>query len=370
MPDTPAVEFLDLKRAYAELKPEVDEAVHRVLDSCWYLLGAELAAFESEFAAFTQSGYAVGVANGMDALVLALRAVGVKAGDEVLVPSNTFIASWLAISEVGAVPVPVEPRPGYWNMDPAKLGPALTSLTRAVMPVHLYGQPADLDPILAFARQHGLKVVEDAAQAHGAIYQGRRIGSHGDAVAWSFYPGKNLGAFGDGGAVTTADPEVADRVRLLRNYGSREKYHYEVPGKNSRLDDIQAAVLRVKLAHLDRWNARRGEVAQAYMKGLEGLPGLALPKLLDDVASVWHLFVVDHSERDRLQRGMAEKGIQTLIHYPEPPHKSGAYATQAKWPALPIAEAAAGSHLSLPIGPHLTGAEVARVISAMRDLLV
>lgn len=368
MADVFSVEFLDLKRAYAELKPGIDAAAHRVLDSCWYLLGEELMAFEAEFAAYTTAPHAVGVANGMDALVLALRALDIGPGDEVLVPSNTFIASWLAISEVGAKPVPVEPLDGYWTMDPGRLEGALSPQTRAIMPVHLYGQPADLDPILAFSKCHGLKVVEDAAQAHGAVYKGRRIGAHGHAVAWSFYPGKNLGAFGDAGAVTTADPEVAERLRLLRNYGSRQKYHYEVQGKNSRLDEMQAAILRVKLAVLDEWNKRRSRIADIYLTGLQGLPGLRLPRVLPGADPVWHLFVVDLEKRDELQAALASAGIQTLIHYPIPPHLSGAYADSA-WPSLALAEASAKTHLSLPIGPHLSEFEAARVVAAMKKIL-
>src|SRR5690606_14806142 len=242
------------------------------------ILGPEVEAFEAEYAAYCQASHAVGVANGLDALHLALRAMGVGPGDEVIVPSNTYIATWLAVSQCGATPVPVEPVDATFNIDPARIEAAITSATRVILPVHLYGQPADLDPILAIARKHGLRVLEDAAQAHGARYKGRRIGAHGDAVAWSFYPGKNLGALGDGGAVTTNDPELADRIRVLRNYGSRLKYVNEVQGFNSRLDPIQAAVLRVKLAHLDDWNARRGSIAALYLSGL-GECGLMLPQV-------------------------------------------------------------------------------------------
>ena len=251
------ISFLDLKLPYQHLKTEIDEAVLRVLSSGWYIGGSECEAFESEFANYCGAAHAVGVANGLDALHLALRALGVEPGDEVIVPSNTYIATWLAVSQCGAIPVPVEPDADTCNIDPARIEAAITDKTKVVLPVHLYGQSADLDPILALARKHDIKVLEDAAQAHGARYRGRRLGAHGDAVAWSFYPGKNLGALGDAGAVTTNNPEIADKIAVLRNYGSRVKYVNEVKGFNSRLDPIQAAVLRVKLAHLDDWNSQR-----------------------------------------------------------------------------------------------------------------
>ena len=250
------IPFLDLGAAYRELKTEIDAAVHRVLDSGWYILGPEVEAFEAEWAAFCEADHAVGVANGLDALILALRALDIGAGDEVIMPS-TYVATWLAVTAVGARPVPVEPDPATHNIDPGRIAAAITSATRAILPVHLYGQPADLDPILALARSRGIAVVEDAAQAHGARYKGQGIGAHGDAVCWSFYPGKNLGALGDGGAVTTNRTDLADRIRVLGNYGSRVKYVNEVQGVNSRLDPIQAAVLRAKLRHLDAWTERR-----------------------------------------------------------------------------------------------------------------
>ena len=361
------IHFLNVGATYTELQAELDAAVLRVLQSGWYLLGAELKTFEEDYARFTESHHCVGVANGLEALVLALKAVGVQPGQEVIVPANTYIATWLAVSYVGATPVPVEPVPGFWNLDPARLEKVLTHNTAAVLPVHLYGQPADMDPILAWARSHGLKVVEDAAQAHGARYKNRRIGGHADAVAWSFYPGKNLGCFGDGGAVTTDDAEVADRVRVLRNYGSRQKYLNEVKGHNSRLDEIQAAVLSVKLRHLDAWNARRGTLAARYLSGLQGLPGLGLPGQQPETEHAWHLFVVDHPLRDDLQTHLTSQGIQTLVHYPIPPHFSEAYSTDQSWRAYPITEMAAKFHLSLPIGPHLKPTEVDRVVSVIRD---
>jgi len=361
------IPFLNVGATYTELQAELDAAVQRVLHSGWYLLGTELKTFEEDYAHFTESRHCVGVANGLEALVLALKAVGIQPGQEVIVPANTYIATWLAVSFVGATPVPVEPVPGLWNLDPERLEKVLTPNTAAVLPVHLYGQPADMDPILAWARSHGLKVVEDGAQAHGASYKGRRIGGHADAVAWSFYPGKNLGCFGDGGAVTTDDAGVADRIRVLRNYGSRQKYMNEVKGHNSRLDELQAAVLSVKLRHLDAWNARRRALAARYLSGLQGLPGLGLPGQQAGTEHAWHLFVVDHARRDDLQAYLASQGIQTLVHYPIPPHLSEAYAADQSWGAFPISEAAANNHLSLPIGPHLTPAEADRVVLVIRD---
>jgi dTDP-4-amino-4,6-dideoxygalactose transaminase len=363
---TAAVPFLDLRAGYLELRAELDAAVSRVLSSGRYLLGPELEAFEAEFAAYTETRHCVGVANGLEGLVLALEALGVGAGNEVIVPANTYIATWLAVSAVGATPVPVEPVRGTWNVDAKAIEAAVTSRTRAVMPVHLYGQPADLDPVLAIAAKHGLAVVEDAAQAHGALYRGRRIGGHGTIAAWSYYPGKNLGCFGDGGAVTTNDPALAERVRVLRNYGSRVKYMNEVKGHNSRLDELQAAVLRVKLRALDAWNSRRVAQADRYLAELASVPGVGLPKVIAGASPVWHLFVVDVPDRDRVQAAMKERGIETLIHYPVPPHRSDAYARDRAWGTFPITEAAAATHLSLPIGPHLSAEEQGRVVEALR----
>lgn len=363
------VKFLDLRAAYLEQKGDIDEAVARVLDSGWYLLGEELRRFEGEFASYTGAAECIGVANGLEALALTLEAMGVGPGDEVVVPANTYIATWLAVSQVGAVPVPVEPIPGVWNIDPSRIEAVLTRRTKVILPVHLYGQPADLEPILDLARRRGLRVLEDAAQAHGASYRGRRIGSHGDAVCWSFYPGKNLGALGDGGAVTTSDPALADRLRVLRNYGSRTKYKNEVKGYNSRLDEIQAAVLGVKLTRLDAWNARRQEVSARYLEALADCPRLGLPRLAPEVTSTWHLFVVDVPDRDRIQEALRQAGVETLIHYPTPPHLSDAYRSDRDWGSLPITEAASRSHLSLPMGPHLSPADQGRVIEALRDLM-
>jgi dTDP-4-amino-4,6-dideoxygalactose transaminase len=362
------VPFLDLNAQHVELRSELHEAFRRVLESGWFILGAEVEAFEREYARYCEADHCVGVANGLDALHLALLALGVGAGDEVIVPSNTFIASWLAVSQCGATPVPVEPDEATFTMNPELIEPAITAHTKVIMPVHLYGQPADLDPILAVASRHGLKVLEDAAQAHGARYKGQRVGRHGDAVAWSFYPTKNLGALGDGGAVTTDDPAIAERIRLLRNYGSKEKYVHEVRGFNSRLDPLQAAVLRAKLICLDRWNESRRALAGRYLEELAGT-GLGLPFAPDWAEPVWHLFVVRTQARDPLQRRLTQSGIATMIHYPVPPHLQSAYADLGFAEGdFPIAERMAGQLLSLPMGPHVDDRSVRQIVGALRDV--
>jgi dTDP-4-amino-4,6-dideoxygalactose transaminase len=298
------VPFLDLQDAYFELKTDIDASIARVLDSGCYILGEEVENFESEWAQYCEAKHAVGVGNGLDALHLALLALGVGSSDEVIVPSNTYIATWLAVSRCGATPVPVEPDERTFNLDPDRIEAAITPRTKVILPVHLYGQPADLTPILNIARKNGLRVLEDAAQAHGARYKGQRVGAHGDVVAWSFYPGKNLGALGDGGAITTNDSDIADRIRVLRNYGSRVKYVNEVKGFNSRLDPIQAAVLRIKLKVLDEWNERRKAIAIKYLNGhggevLQGtvvnsniLSEATLPYVPNYAVPVCHLFVI------------------------------------------------------------------------------
>jgi dTDP-4-amino-4,6-dideoxygalactose transaminase len=361
------IPFLDLAAAYRELKPEIDAAVSRVLESGWYILGPEVEAFEAEWAAYCDAKHAVGLANGLDALTLALRALDIGPGDEVIVPSNTYIATWLAVTGVGATPIPVEPDVATHNIDPARIEVAITSRTRALLPVHLYGQTADMDPILEIASRHGLRVIEDAAQAHGARYKGKRIGAHGDIVCWSFYPGKNLGALGDAGAITTNDVALAERVALLRNYGSRQKYVNEEAGVNSRLDPIQAAVLRVKLGVLDEWIERRRAVATAYTKGLAE-SGLILPHVPDWADPAWHLYMVRTSDREALQGRMTEAGIGTLIHYPIPPHMQAAYSGMGIAPeALPLARDLAGEVLSLPMGPQLSLDQVQDIVNALKN---
>jgi dTDP-4-amino-4,6-dideoxygalactose transaminase len=357
---------LDLRAAYLELKQEVDQAVARVLDSGWFLLAKELEAFENEFAQYLGVKHCVCVGSGLDALHLALRAFGIGSGDEVLVPSNTYIATWLAVNYAGGVPVPVEPDELTCNLDPRRIEAAITSRTKGIIPVHLYGQPADMDPILAVARKHNLWVLEDAAQAHGARYKGKRVGGLGDAAGWSFYPGKNLGAFGDGGAVTTNDDAVADQVRMLRNYGSKVKYFFELQGFNSRLDEIQAAILRIKLRHLDDWNERRRRVARAYTEQLS-CTDLVLPFVPEWAEAVHHLYVIRSQRRDALRQHLQEAGIGTLIHYPVPPHLQPAYRNMGlSAGSFPIAERIHQEVLSLPMGPHLNEDQVAAVLQAVR----
>ncbi|MEV5156245.1 DegT/DnrJ/EryC1/StrS family aminotransferase [Streptomyces werraensis] len=361
------VAFHDLRDLHGldGVQERIDAAVLRVARSGRYLLGPELLAFEEEFARYCENEHCVGVASGLDALELTLRALEVGPGDEVIVPGHTYIATWLAVTAVGARPVPVEPEADSYLIDPERLAAALTPRTRAVVPVHPYGHPADLDAIEAVAAPRGIPVVEDAAQAHGARYQGRRAGSR-YAAAFSFYPGKNLGALGDAGAVVTSDARLAERVRLLRNYGSRVKYRHEVPGRNSRLDEIQAAALRVKLPYLDGWNARRAEVAARYTEGLAGLPGLAVPVVRPWAEPVWHQYVVRAARRAELVQALEAAGVETLVHYPVAVHRSPAYAGAVTGP-LPRCERLAGEVLSLPMGPQLTAQDVTAVIAAVRE---
>lgn len=359
-PSATPVPFLDLRAINAALEDELTQATARVVRSGWYVLGPEVEAFEAEWAAYTGARHCVGVGSGLDALALALDAAGVRGGDEVIVPAHTFIATWLAVTRLGAVPVGVDADPATGLLDVHAASLAVTERTRAIVPVHLYGQPCDLPALRALAARHGLALVDDAAQAHGAEHDGHRVGTGTTATAWSFYPGKNLGALGDGGAVTTDDDAVAARLRLLRNYGSQEKYVHEIAGTNSRLDELQAAVLRVKLAHLDAANAARAEVAEHYRARLADL---ALD-LVGPVTHAWHLFVVRHPERDALQAHLAARRIQTLVHYPIPPHRQAAYATTT---AYPVSERLAREVLSLPLGPHLTVRDVDRVCDAVLE---
>jgi dTDP-4-amino-4,6-dideoxygalactose transaminase len=352
------IPFLDLMAPHEELKIELREAFDRTLNSGWYILGNEVKQFEQEFAEYCDTEYCVGVGNGLEALHLILRAYGIGDGDEVIVPSNTYIATWLAVNYAGATPVPVEPDERTYNIDPLRIEAAITTQTKAIIAVHLYGQPADMDAINAIAKKHNLKVIEDAAQAHGASYKGRRAGSLGDAAGFSFYPGKNLGALGDGGAVTTNDASLADKVRALGNYGSRVKYHNEVKGFNSRLDELQAAFLREKLKPLDAWNERRAKIAKKYLDCLSSKP-LNLPYVPGWSNPAWHVFVVRHPCRDQLQRALTDSGIGTLVHYPIPPHMQGAYQS-CGWTkgSFPIAEQMADELLSLPMGPHINVQQV------------
>jgi dTDP-4-amino-4,6-dideoxygalactose transaminase len=363
------IPFLDVGAGYAELKAEIDEALQGVLAAGQFVLGPEVDAFESEFATYVGAQHCVGVGSGYDALFLALVSLGIGPGDEVIVPSNTFIATWLAVSHAGARPVPVEPDLDTMNISLPAIASAVTSATKAVVPVHLYGYPVDMEPLVDYCRQHGLWMVEDAAQAHGAVLGGHRIGAHSHAVAWSFYPSKNLGAFGDGGAVTTSDPEVAAKLRMLRNYGSRQKNEYLRPGYNSRLDELQAAVLRVKLRHLDDWNARRRQQAARYLESLSSFD-LLLPPHASTATPSWHLFVVRQPRRDDLRARLTEAGVATQIHYPTPPHLQPSYRSLGfRSGAFPVSDSLASTVLSLPIGPHMTDDDQSSVIGAMHTAL-
>jgi dTDP-4-amino-4,6-dideoxygalactose transaminase len=358
--------FLDLKKINNLYKNELEICFNRVLHSGSYILGEECAEFEREYAAFCNVNHCVGVGNGLEAMHLTLRAWDVGVGDEVIVPSNTYIATWLAVNYAGATPVPVEPNFSTYNLDPQRIEAAITSKTKAIIPVHLYGQAADMTPIMRLAKLHGLKVLEDAAQAHGGLYEEQRVGSLGDAAAFSFYPGKNLGCLGDGGCVTTNDSTLATKIRQLRNYGSSIKYHNITRGFNSRLDELQASFLRAKLPFLDRDNLRRQEIADFYNKNLAQVNFLTIPSTLNIVKHVWHLYVVRVNDRLALQEKLKRKGINTLIHYPIPPHLQPAYSDMGfKNGDLPISEKIHEEVLSLPIGPTMEIEQAKSVVEAI-----
>jgi dTDP-4-amino-4,6-dideoxygalactose transaminase len=361
------VPFLSLAPVYEEIGPELDAAFRRVMRSGWFILGAEVESFERSFAQYCGAAHCVGVGNGLDALTLSLKAWGIGDGDEVIVPANTYIATWLAATHSGARPVPVEPDPETFNIDPGRVEAAITARTRAIIPVHLYGQAADMDPIREIGARRGLHVLEDAAQAAGARHRGRRAGALGDAAGFSFYPGKNFGAFGDGGAVVTGDGAFADRVRALRNYGSTVKYRNEVKGWNSRLDELQAALLKPRLEVLDAWNARRSRIASCYLEGLRG-SGLGLPAVGGGNEHTWHLFVVRCARRAQVQQHLESHGVGTMIHYPVAPHLQPAYREFGfKRGDFPLSEAIHDEVLSLPMGPHLSDAQVDYVIERARE---
>jgi len=363
-----SVAFFDLTSAHEELRAGLDEAWRRTLSSGHFILGSALESFEARFAEYCGAEFCVGVGNGLDALTLTLRAMEVGSGDEVIVPSHTFIATWLAVDEVGARPVPVEPDERTFNLDPERLERAITPRTKAIIPVHLYGQPAAMEAILSIADRHGLKVLEDSAQAHGARLGGRRAGGLGHAAGFSFYPTKNLGALGDGGAVVTSDATLAASLRRIRNYGSVEKYEHSSSGVNSRLDPLQASFLEVKLAVLDEWNEKRRRIARMYTAGLSGVPEITVPWVAPDSDPVWHLYVVRSPRRDALREALARRGVATLVHYPKPPHLQGAHAKLGFGVGdFPIAEKLAAEVLSLPMWPQLSDADVVRVIDAARD---
>jgi dTDP-4-amino-4,6-dideoxygalactose transaminase len=363
------VPFLDLSSSIAELRPDLEMAQGRVLDRGCVLLGPELESFETEWASWVDARHTIGVANGLDALRLALEAVGVKQGDEVIVPSNTYIATWLAVSQLGARPIPVEPEPSSFLIDPNRIESAITSRTKAILPVHLYGQAADMETICSIAKKLNIAVVEDAAQAHGATLKGKRIGAHGDVVCWSFYPTKNLGALSDAGAVTTNNDAIAERVRIARNYGQRERYVCEVKGWNSRLDELSAAVLRVKLSCLSAWNEHRSKLAQRYQNGLQGL-GLELPFSMAERGHAWHLFVIRHPQRNKIQELLQSHGIGSIKHYPIPPHLQHAYKESGFHEGdFPISEAMHNSCLSLPLHPHLSFDSQQYIIDCLNSIM-
>jgi dTDP-4-amino-4,6-dideoxygalactose transaminase len=363
----PEIPFVDFKARVAALRAELDEAMSRVVDSGWFILGPEVEALEQELRAAFGAGEVVAVANGTEALQLGLVATGVGPGDEVVTTSLTAAFTGLAILSAGARPVFVDVDPETLNLDPSAVRSAITPRTRAIVPVHLYGQPADMDPILACAAEHGIAVVEDACQAHGAIYKGRTVGTLGACGALSFYPTKNLGALGDGGALLVGEPDLAARLRRLRNGGQSDRYRHDEPGINSRLDEIQAAILRVGLKHLPRWTERRRELARFYRRELEDV-GVRLTALLDETRPVHHLFVVRHARRDALVAALRERGVATLIHYPIPLHRQPAFASQGPMPeTLPIVEKAAGEILSLPLYPELTNTQAEAIVAAVRD---
>ena len=364
--ELPRVAFVDLRAQYAAIGEEIDQAISKVLTDTGFILGRDVGLFEEEFATFCEAKYAVGVDSGTSALELGLRAYGIGPGDQVITAANTFIATVLAVSYTGATPVLVDIDPQTYTIDPKLLEAAITKRTKAIIPVHLYGQPADMDPILETARCHGLIVIEDACQAHGARYRGRRVGSLGHAAAFSFYPAKNLGAYGDGGAVVSNDERVADSIRMLRNYGQREKYHHVLVGYNRRLDTLQAAVLRVKLRYLDAWNAARRSHAQKYEELLAN-SHLALPAEADYAEPVYHLYVVGSRDRDGLQAHLRDRRISTGIHYPVPIHLQPAYRDLGyERGSFPVAEGCAERILSLPMYPELTANAIEHVAQAIK----
>lgn len=349
--------FLDVGFGYRSLKTELDEAYQAVMDSGYYIGGGPVTTFEEEFAQFCGTKYCVGMASGLDAIAFPLRAYGIGEGDEVIVPANTFIATWIAVAQVGATPVPVDADPETMNMDLDAIPALITERTRAIMPVHLYGQPVPHKGLRDLADKYDLKIIEDAAQAHGAFDGNRRAGQIGDVAGFSFYPGKNLGAFGDGGAVVSDDADLIESIRELGNYGSKVKYQHDTVGYNSRLDTLQAAMLSVKLRKLSEWNDRRREIADIYTTSLASTPGLTLPKVAKGIGSAWHLYVVRHDDRAGLQAALAEAGVPAAMHYPTPNHHAGAFKAEFGDMSFPVTEEICRTCLSLPIGPHLSVAQ-------------
>jgi len=364
------INFLNLKKINASYSKDFHEALDDVLESGWFILGNQCKQFEKEFADYCGTKHAIGVANGLDALFLILKAWGIGEGDEVIVPSNTYIATWLAVTHLNAKPIPVEPVHSTYNLDPKRIIEAITPKTKAILPVHLYGQPADMDQIIEIAKQHKLYVLEDASQAHGAKYKKKTVGNLGDAAAFSLYPGKNLGALGDAGVITTNDSNLADQIFKLRNYGSNEKYKNEIIGYNSRLDELQAAFLRKKLKKLNEDNKKRSLIAKEYSRLLKDAKGLKTPEVLQDAESVWHLYVVEHKNRKIIQEKLREKNIETMIHYPIAPHLQQAYKSlEIKEGNLKISEQIHANIFSLPMDPTLEIEDIRYIAKSLMDIL-
>lgn len=359
------IKFLDLKKINNRYREEIDSRIKNILDKGWYLQGEENENFTKNFANFCGTKFTLGVANGLDALNLIIKAYGFGNGDEIIVPANTYIATILAISENGCIPILVEPDIKTYNINPDSIEEKITSKTKAIMVVHLYGQAVQMEKIWKIAKKYNLKIIEDSAQAHGAIYQENRTGNLGDASGFSFYPGKNLGCMGDGGAVTTNDEELFNKIKAIANYGSDRKYHHIYKGVNSRLDEIQAAVLDIKLKHLDSDNNKRREISKYYRENIKNSK-IILPETYDEKSHVWHIFAVRTQNRDEFQKYLTEKGIQTIIHYPTPPHKQGAYK---EWNNLsfPITEEIHNTILSLPISPVMTDSEIEKVVEVVNE---
>lgn len=359
------IKFLDLKKINNRYREEIDSRIKDILDKGWYLQGEENENFTKNFANFCGTKFALGVANGLDALNLIIKAYGFGNGDEIIVPANTYIATILAISENGCIPILVEPDIKTYNINPDSIEEKITTKTKAIMVVHLYGQAVQMEKIWKIAKKYNLKIIEDSAQAHGAIYQENRTGNLGDASGFSFYPGKNLGCIGDGGAVTTNDEELFNKIKAIANYGSDRKYHHIYKGVNSRLDEIQAAVLDIKLKHLDSDNNKRREISKYYRENIKNSK-IILPDTYDEKSHVWHIFAVRTQNRDEFQKYLSEKGIQTIIHYPTPPHKQGAYK---EWNNLsfPITEEIHNTILSLPISPVMTDSEIEKVVEVVNE---
>lgn len=364
------IPFLSFEKMNADVKQQTLSSFESFFDKHWYILGEQVKQFEQDYARFNQTQFAVGVANGLDALIIALKTLNIGEGDEVIVPSNTYIASWLAVSYVGAIPIPVEPNTNTFNINPLLIEAKITAKTKAIMPVHLYGQCCEMDAIMSIATKHKLFVVEDNAQSQGAMYNGKLSGSFGDINGTSFYPGKNLGAFGDAGAITTNTESLATRAAIIRNYGSEKKYYNQELGINSRLDEVQAGFLSIKLNHLADWNTQRNTIAKQYINSLSGLPNLILPVIAEQATSVYHLFVIRTKQRDQLQAFLTEKGIGTLIHYPVPPHLQQAYQSLGyKKGDFPIAEEMADTCLSLPMYPGITTEQVDYICKTIKLFL-